>query len=491
MALVKFYSKAECQLFIDMEYVGILKSDTLLKLSLDVGSYLVDIRNMDGDSLKLFELQVNSTDSQILQNIDECLNTGLDDVIEKLKMDSSIRFYNHRAIFCYNNKYGYIDSHYEVVIPPEYSFAEKFITNKALVKKSFPDGEKATIIDIEGNICLEKWYDYIGSDSKAILLKEDDKFYVLSRDKNSIVREFFDADYNGKGCLIPVWQNDNVDKMYGYIDKLGNVIIPFIYDYAWNFEDNGIAKVNRFGNEYYINQEGTLYKYMEDALLDTLPNDDKRVKEIYHKLTKKESLEKSFDTFLPGPYHEWNYYPIKENGYWGLGGYDEIGHFDDDGDLIDIDYLPTNKIELYKCDRFLLINEKFIIYRINGILKVLYTERPDIILSFIADEAIPIIISKYNSFHDSIIEKVNRFIVRKGSKYGIVNLKGETVLPVIYDAISPIQIEIEERKGEIGIIWKDGKCSFVQFSDGRILTPFKYEGIIVNDADSTSKCKFI
>ena len=186
MVIVKFISDKDCQLFIDMELVGEVHADNMLKVTLEAGSYLVEAKTTDGKCLKKYELKINSSDNQVLQDL-ALEKTMLFETIEKLRNDSSLRFYNQRAAFCHNGSYGYINSQYEVVIEPIYSFADIFISTKALVRRTFSNGEMATLIDINGNICLGQWYEYIGCNDKTILLKSENTFFVLSRENYSFV----------------------------------------------------------------------------------------------------------------------------------------------------------------------------------------------------------------------------------------------------------------------------------------------------------------
>ena len=52
MVIVKFISDKDCQLFIDMELVGEVHADNMLKVTLEAGSYLVEAKTTDGKCLK-------------------------------------------------------------------------------------------------------------------------------------------------------------------------------------------------------------------------------------------------------------------------------------------------------------------------------------------------------------------------------------------------------------------------------------------------------
>lgn len=166
----------------------------------------------------------------------------------------------------------------------------------------FPNGEKATIIDVDGNISLDRWYDYIGGNEKTVLLKSEKTFYVLSKADYSIVNQYLDAKYDGKGALIPVHQHIGVDDMYGYIDKSGIEVIPLIYDFAGNFRLNHLASVKRFGEYNAVDLNGNLYRY------GIYSYKSKRETEI---LTKEQSLYIGFS----GCY--------KEGNYWGINSDEE------------------------------------------------------------------------------------------------------------------------------------------------------------------------
>lgn len=471
MAIVKFISDTNCQLFIDMELAGEVHADNMLKISLETGSYLVEAKNTDGKCLKKYELKIKSTDSQVLQDL-ALEKTMLNETIEKLRNDSSLRFYNQRAVFFHKCNYGYINSLYKVVIEPIYSFADNFISTKAFVRRTFPNGEMATLIDTDGNICLDQWYNYIGCNDKTILLKSKNAFIVLSRENYSFIKEYQDAGYDGKSDLIPVHKEIGVDDMYGYIDQAGAEAIPLIYDYAWNFEENGFAKVKRFGVIYAVGTDGTLFYDLEQVINDgeEFSRGESRLEdplkteivEVYRvqKLSKEESERRGFD-FL-------QYYPLKEGNQWGLS------------------YYNKSAISLYCCDRFLYLNEmneNYLIYRKDGICII---KDHDTSYYFDADEVIANFQIEYEGYcgHDEI--SINNVIVKKSGKYGLVDLDGKTLLPTEYDLISPTEAIQGNKTGVIGIIWKDGKCSFVWMSNGEILEPFKYEDIIVNKADGST-----
>lgn len=186
--------------------------------------------------------------------------------MQELKNKSDVEFYNHRLKFKHNGKYGYIDSRFDVVIQPEYSDAEDFIKDKALVKKRFSDCEKVTIIDITGAICYSGWFDFVGEDETTMLLLHNGILTTIAKSDYSILAKYKSTHYGIVDELIPVSKNCGIDEMFGYINKAGKEIIPFIYDYVSRFSDSGYAKVIRFGLERAVDRNGSLYINYEAAL---------------------------------------------------------------------------------------------------------------------------------------------------------------------------------------------------------------------------------
>lgn len=117
MTIVKIISDKNCQLFIDMELVDEVLVDKMHKISLDAGSYLLEAKDANGKCMRKCKLTINSTDSQVLQNL-AIGNATINKTIENLRYDPSLRFYNQRAVFYHKDSYGYINSQYKIVIAP-------------------------------------------------------------------------------------------------------------------------------------------------------------------------------------------------------------------------------------------------------------------------------------------------------------------------------------------------------------------------------------
>ena len=440
MAIVKFVSDKDCQVFIDMEFAGKVAPDSMLKVTLETGGYLIQIKDDDGHLIKEYDLEIKVSDNQVLQKINES-NCQIEDVIGELRNDSSLRFYHQRAIFCCNGNYGYINSQYKIAIEPIYSYAENFTNGLALVKKIFPNGEKATVIDTDGNISLDRWYDYIGGNEKVVLLKSEKTFYVLSKVDYSIINQYLDAKYDGKGELIPVHQHIGVDDMYGYIDRTGTEVIPLIYDFAGNFGANNLATVKRFGEFNEVDFDGNLYRYGIHSY------ESKRESEI---LTKEESLYRGFSGY------------IKKGDYWGLDSDEEPCWdriiFDYNWTFNSCSYFAYRKNGI--CTIVIKDEEK---YYWRGISKTDVNEKN---ISLEADDIIPVF--SWDGRPTSEYLYLNYIIVRRNWKYGIVDLEKNTILPIEYDYIKPTDAHNSNDRtfsADIAIVWKDEKCSLYNMQD--------------------------
>ena len=471
MAIVKFVSDKDCQVFIDMEFAGKVAPDSILKVTLETGGYLIQIKDDDCLLIKEYDLEIKVSDNQVLQKINES-NCQIEGVIRNLRNDSSLRFYHQRAIFCYNGYYGFINSQYKIAIEPIYSYAENFTNGLALVKKIFPNGEKATVIDVDGNISLDRWYDYIGGNEKTVLLKSEKIFYVLSKVDYSIVNQYLDAKYDGKGELIPVHKHIGVDDMYGYIDRTGTEVIPLIYDFADNFRTNNLATVKRFGEYNSVDLNGNLYRYG----IHSYNSEQRKRKKIENgepvdtSPSNKEFLSKDESSYRGFPSNG-NQYPIKKGNYWGLN-YDEETCW----------------------DRIIYNSDSYLVYRKNGICnivikgkeyfefgilnivdeKIISIEADDIILAF-----------SWDGRPTSECLYLNYIIVRRNWKYGIVDLENNNILPIDYDFIEPTDAHNSSNNrtfsSDIAIVWKGEKCSLFSMEKRSFLVPFEYEEIEVNE----------
>lgn len=247
MAIVKFVSDKDCQVFIDMELAGKVKPDSILKVTLETGGYLLQIKDEDGNLIKEYDLEIKPSDNQLLQKIDVAKDK-LDDIIENLKNNSSLVFHCNRASFCHNGLYGFVDKKLNVVIPPIYYSVNDFVDDKTFVVRDFPEGRKTTMIDSNGNMFFNRWYDFIGESIDIVLLGLNDKIIVFSKKECKKETEYFNAGYDFKEPLVPAYKKVDNSYLYGYLDFEGKEVIPFIFDKVGNFDKKGKANMRALKN---------------------------------------------------------------------------------------------------------------------------------------------------------------------------------------------------------------------------------------------------
>lgn len=166
-------------------------------------------------------------------------------------------FSDDLAIVEINNKYGFINKHNELVINAIYDDVSCFCNGFARVNKD----DQIYIIDKKGNVVFES-YDELANisgpnDGLYIATKIIDdyttKLGYINELGNTIIPFMYDDAYPFKNDLAVVKLNDKC----GVIDKNNNLIIDFKYDYITPFFNNyAVTRNNNFKNYGLINNLG-------------------------------------------------------------------------------------------------------------------------------------------------------------------------------------------------------------------------------------------
>lgn len=448
MAIVKFTSNKDCQVFIDMELAGRVTPDSMLKVTLETGGYLIQIKDKDGNLIKGYEIEIKSSDNQLLEKIDGT-NNKLDDVIENLKNNPSLVFHCERAAFCYNGLYGFVDKTFTVVIPPIYYCVNKFDNNKAFVVRDFPEGRKTTMIDRDGNMYFNRWFDYIGESDDTILLGIEDRIIVYSKTKYDKVAEYFNAGYDKKASLVPVYKKVETYNFYGYIDFEGKEAIPFIFNNVGNFNEKGEASVVFLGRDAKINSTD-YYKEGKDG--------------FYYRTSWSgdlQGLDGIFSENVPCPCKYdtgetlWHFIPIWNSYKWII--------------RVTINTRSHKEIKSldYYCDYVLRIDKGYIICKQADkvLLLIAHTFLGIEEFTFDADDVVPVFDIHHNLQGDDIIAS-RTFIIRRNNKYGVYNTWGEVLIPVEYDEIIAFEpfIFAVKKANKYGV-YSAGKISAFEYDN--------------------------
>ncbi len=453
MAVVKFLSNKDCHVFIDMELAGKVTPESMLKVTLETGGYLIQIKDEDANLIKEYELEIKSSDNQLLQKIDG-VNNNLDDTIRNLKNDSSLVFHCDRASFCHNGLYGFVDKKFNIVIPPIYYSVNEFADDKAFVVRDFPEGRKTTLIDSDGNMFFNRWYDYIGEGDSNILMGIDNRIIVYSKIKFDKIAEYYNAGYNFKQPFIPVYILENRDEMYSFINSNGDILLPFIFDKVWNVDDNLQSKFWYYG---FIG----LIDFKHSLIFD-----------VYgRKINFTEPIFGENEIYLQGNTANIEssicVYPGRKDGKWilGIGKYGSSacsdGYIDNFAELLEL-----KEIE---CDRIIYIGYNCYAYRLNDkcVVHYLFDEKEYI---FNENYIVPIIGADEGIYY---APADYRFLKRKDGKYGILNEKGEEILPCKYDLPNQGLVDLDPI-----VLQFRGKYSLANLNDGKFYLPFEYDQII-------------
>ena len=475
MAVVKFVSDKDCQVFIDMELVGKVTPGSMLKVTLETGGYIIQVKDEDDNLIKEYDLEINPSDNQLLQKIDGVSNK-LDDTIENLKNDSSLVFHCDRASFCHNGLYGFIDKKLNVVIPPIYYSVNEFVDDKAFVVRDFPKGRKTTMIDSDGNLFFNRWFDFIGESDETILLGIDNRIIVYSKTKCDKIAEYFNAGYDHKYPIVPVFKKDGHDELYGFINYKGEEVVPFLFDKVENFDEKGYSKVSFWGIQSKIEQEsfkliddiGNKYEIKSFDNLVSVYNECGVFNKSLERIEKYEDNRLLFKTVQP----------LLTNGKWTLR---IITEFHNDN---------TSIVKDIECDKVIFLGDRCYVYRIGNQCFVYYFDSEEEI-AVDADFIIPAnrCVRACGCAYDEYYP--DTFITRKNGKYGTVDMNGNEVFPITYSSIVPVQpnyfIDIYTQLPVYAILRKDNKYSLANLSIGEIYLPFEYDNIVVYR--SSGDCK--
>ena len=150
-----------------------------------------------------------------------------------------------------NGKWGFINTKGEIVIPFEYDSADSFSEGLAAVKKN----DKWGFINTKGDLVTPCEYDYTGKFSEGLAGVVKNYKYGFINTKGDLV---IPCEYDGYPLefsegLAPAGKNGKD----GFINTNGEIVIPFEYDLALGFSD-GLAPVEKNDKWGFINTKGDL-----------------------------------------------------------------------------------------------------------------------------------------------------------------------------------------------------------------------------------------
>lgn len=173
-----------------------------------------------------------------------------------------------------DGKAGYINAKGEVIVDFIYSSTYAFSNGYGVIKEGIYYGA----VDKEGNVVIEptKYYN-VSSLTNDLFVVDGDKGYDIINKSGEIIVDGTARVGKFSDGLIPVKQlyvNGKADMQngkWGFLDKSGNIVIDYQYDYVGTFV-NGIAGVVKEGKIGYINTKGEYvieaqYPYEDNTIL--------------------------------------------------------------------------------------------------------------------------------------------------------------------------------------------------------------------------------
>ena len=373
--------------------------------------------------------------------------------------DKLYDFHEGLAKVCKNDKYGFIDKMGHEIIPCIYDEAKDFDLGVSIVEKDEKTGainkygkmvipckydninyfgkdslavaflnDKSGFIDLEGNIAIPLNYDYCDNFSEGLAAVRKDGLYGFINKKGKLIIPCqYTGLYNGSGFCdglvgvsIDGGRDGISDDKWGYIDKTGNIIIPFQEGLTGAPFSFGLSVRFRGGVTYDLNIYSTKHE------------------------TPFEMAFINKNGELASEYFELNNIQGYRDGYCVIKDKtNRDGLINTSGELV----IP--------CKYSFIANgfdDKYVAVGLNGKYGMARKETGEVVIPIIY-EMEPV---------DSWTFKEGVIPVKKDGKMGYINEYNQTVIPFIYDAAYAFSegFAVVKRYGKYGYVDRYGYDTF-------------------------------
>lgn len=222
-----------------------------------------------------------------------------------------------------NGKWGYVDTRGELVIEPRFDDAGSFDADgHAFVFVN----ECVGVIDISGNYLREPEYRKYGKSGDYYIIREgserNERYGCLFSDGTLIEPRWSNFMWSFEGGFAAVSEEN---KLWGYIDRQGNVVIEPRFESAGSFK-NGRAIVMENGKFGVIDSNGVyVYAPEYDYIRSVYGCDGVYFVEKDGRMSVLRADGTLWDRYYDYIYEENGLYVLEENGLYGLA--DENGDF--------------------------------------------------------------------------------------------------------------------------------------------------------------------
>ncbi len=350
-----------------------------------------------------------------------------------------------------NGKWGLINKAGKQLLPCEYNYLNYSATDKVLIATK---GSQYGVIDINGQWLFEKSasvFTLVSCKFGMLLCKVNNKYGYLDLKGNEVIITQYDFAYDFENNGLAKVHNKvpgNYTNLYGYIDKKGNEIIPVKHEIIGSFI-NGLVYVKDPSSNRYGYMEKTGKWILKPVYLEATSFDESGgawVKTTDNKYQYINKAGKELGTLNDkGEYRA-----------FGMDGYTVIENTEYPYVVIDKTGKQIKKID--DCDGIYLFSEGIAGYKSKANSKY----------GFVDTEGNKIIPNEYDGFagFSEGIAKVDKKVDGK-NKSGYIDAKGNIILPLVYETVGTF------RDGW-GLIKKDSNYFFVDRNGNLKEPPRKY-----------------
>lgn len=327
-------------------------------------------------------------------------------VVLRPECDSISTFQEGRAYFSIDGLYGYLDQEGTIVTEPIYEDAGRFEDGLAMVVQNGRYG----LIGRDGRQILAPEYDWIDVTDGFIRAEKEDMMYCFDRESGKRLTEGWDWIRVEDGMLV-VSRGD----WYGLLDGNGNQLLQPEYAYVSPISDHGVAIVKKGDFHGVIDYGGR-----------------ERVPFVYHSIYYDSNGTGGLRVF----------YGEEQDGQF-QGGYGYLFFSEEDAFL---EIPPVyDYIRYFQGDLAVVMKDgKYGAIRRNGEVE-LPVKYDDVELyqngsiSFSTGKLTALYDSDRRLFksglYDSIEECGRGYLIRENCRYGLLNERGEQVIPSVYCSV--------------------------------------------------------
>lgn len=417
---LKFIADADCELYIDGEYMTQLKRGGIYKTSLTAGEYIIQAKTKN-PKIRIKDI--------ITLNSNRVIDISFTKMLEnKLDIRSILQLEKYKDAD--TSLFGYIDSRSEVVvIPAKFKSAEPFHLGRALVK----DDSKYGFINTSGVFVVEPLYE----SARSVFKHSSDSFpsyYILTNDgKSGILNNDFK-------WIVSLDEGYKVNNYYQLADKTKSGVY-FVFE-----NNEGLLAIHN-GGSFITKFAYSQVVFNDDCFVCEIPCTD------YPSFNKYSiiNIENGYVSIPLSPKVLKKFPKFNKCGFAYAEGLDMKGWIDKRGDFVLIPEEEYDDYGDFDGKYALVVKED----------KVSYIDTSNkLLIPFMYDAASP--------FTDG------RALVMKDNLFGLIDENGQELCPCVYSTFNkpgmscmgfPLaKVSIDEKHGCID-------------KDGNLVIPCEYEKI--------------